>query len=221
MSRRYRFASIACLFFTLPAALAAQRTAALVRLELEQATREVPQLAEALALKPGGAVADVGSGGGAMAVVMAKWLGAAGRMYATDVRAEQLAEIRETVAREGLSNVVVLEGATRSTNLPRGCCDAIFLRDVYHHLTQPQDIGASLFAAVKPGGRLAIMDFPPEPGSSIPEGVPENRGGHGIPTSIIVSEMTQSGFRHIRTISQWPPDDSRTRLFLVLFEKPQ
>jgi len=119
MSRRYRFAYVACLLFTVPAALAAQRTAALVRAELEQATREVPQLAEVLALKPGGTVADVGSGGGAMAVVIANWLGPAGRVYATDVRAEQLAEIREAVAREGLSNVMVLEGATRSTKLPR------------------------------------------------------------------------------------------------------
>jgi len=220
MSRRYRFLYIACLLFTVPAALAAQRAAALVRTELEQARREVPQLAEVLALKPGGTVADVGSGGGAMAVVMANWLGPGGRVFATDVRAEQLAEIRAAVAREGLDNVVVLEGATRSTNLPSGCCDAIFLRDVYHHLIHPQDIGASLLAALKSGGRLAIMDFPPEPGSIIPDGVPENRGGHGITASIIVSEMVQSGFRHVRTISPWPADDNRTRLFLVLFEKP-
>jgi predicted methyltransferase len=213
------FAYIACLLFTLPTALATQRTAALVRTELEQAAREVPQLAEVLALKPGGTVADVGSGGGAMAVVFANWLGPAGRVYATDIRAPQLAEIRAAVA--GLANVVVLEGATQSTKLPSECCDAIFLRDVYHHLTHPRDIGASLWAALKPGGRLAIIDFPPDPGSSIPDGVPENRGGHGIPASIIVSEITQSGFRHVTTISRWRPDDNRdNRLFLVLFEKP-
>ena len=143
-------AFITCLLLALPAVLAAQRPAALVRQELEQAAREVPQLAELLALKPGGTVADVGSGGGAMAVVFARWLRSGGRVYATDVREAQLAEIREAVAREGLT------------------------RD-------PQDIGASLLAALKPGGRLAIMDFPPDPGSSVPEGVPANRGGHGIP----------------------------------------
>ena len=222
MPRRHLSIYIACLLFTVPAALAAQRAAALVRQELEQATREVPQLAEVLALKPGRTVADVGSGGGAMAVVFANWLGPGGRVYATDIRAPELAEIRAAVAREGLANVDVLEGATRSTNLPSECCDAIFLRDVYHHLTHPQDIGASLLAALKPGGRLAIIDFPPDPGSSIPDGVPENRGGHGIPASIIVSEMTQSGFRHVTTMSRWPPDDNRdNRLFLVLFERPE
>ena len=215
-----RFAQVSCLLFIGHAVLAAQRPAALIRQELEQAAREVPKLAEVLSLKPGMTVADVGSGGGAMAVRMAEWLGPDGHVFATDVREAQLAEIREAVAREGLANVVALEGATRSTNLPSECCDAIFLRDVYHHLTHPQEIGASLFAALKPGGRLAIMDFPPEPGSSIPEGVPENRGGHGIPVSVIVSEMTQSRFRHVTTLSQWPPDDNRGRLFLVMFEKP-
>jgi SAM-dependent methyltransferase len=72
-----------------------------------------------------------------------------------------------------LSNVVVLEGAESSTNLPSACCDAIFLRDAYHHLTRPQEFDASLLAALKPGGRLAIMDFPPEPGQAVSRDVRE------------------------------------------------
>ena len=220
MKLRRRCAYIACLVFALPTALASQRPAGVVRQEREQAAREVPQLAELLALKPGMIVADVGAGGGAMSVVMAKWLGPAGRVYATDIRAEQLAEIRDTVAQDALSNVVVLEGTESSTNLPNECCDAIFLRDVYHHLTRPQEFDASLLAALKPGGRLAIMDFPPDPGSAVPAGVPSDRGGHGITASMIVSEVTGAGFRHLTTMPQWPPDNARDRLFFVMFEKP-
>ena len=220
MKLRRRCAYIACLVFALPTALASQRPAGVVRQEREQAAREVPQLAELLALKPGMIVADVGAGGGAMSVVMAKWLGPAGRVYATDIRVEQLAEIRDTVAQDALSNVVVLEGTESSTNLPNECCDAIFLRDVYHHLTNPGDFDASLLAALKRGGRLAIMDFPPDPGSIIPAGVPADRGGHGISASIIQTEVTRAGLRHLRTMSRWPPDDERGRLFLVMFEKP-
>ena len=191
-----------------------------MRQEREQAAREVPQLAELLVLKPGMIVADVGAGGGAMSVGMAKWLGPTGRVYATDIRAEQLAEIRAAVAQDALSNVVVLEGAEFSTNLPSECCDAIFLRDVYHHLTRPHDFDVSLLAALKPGGRLAIIDFPPEQGSSLPAGVPDDRGGHGIPTSIVVAEVARAGFRHVSTMLRWPPDDDRNMLFLVMFEKP-
>jgi len=218
MSRRYRLAQSVSLLLIVPAALDAQRPANLVRQELDQAAREVPTLAGVLSLTPGMSVADIGSGGGAMAVTMAKWLGAGGRVYATDVAAAQLAEIKGAVAKEGLTNVLVLEGATRATNLPDGCCDAIFMRDVYHHLTSPLEFGASLLSSLKPGGRLAVMDFEAEPGSRLPNGVPENRGGHGIPPTVIVSELTQSGFRHVRTIARWPGEADH--LFLVLFEKP-
>ncbi len=218
MARPYFPALSVCLLLVLPGTSAAQRPANLIRQELEQAAREVPKLADVLSLKPGMSVADVGSGGGAMAVWLAKSLGPSGRVYATDVRPAMLAEIAGAVARDGLTNVVVLEGAASATNLPNECCDAIFLRDVYHHLTNPQAFGASLLASLKSGGRLAIIDFEPEPGSRVPDGVPEDRGGHGIRPAMIVTELTQSGFQHATTLTRWPTD--RDSLFLVLFEKP-
>jgi predicted methyltransferase len=220
MKWRWRCVYVGCLLFALPAAPVSQRPAGAVRQEREQANREVPRLVELLALKPGMIVADVGAGGGAMSVVMAKWLGPEGLVYATDVGAAQLAEIRGAVAQDAVPNVIVLEGAESSTNLPGECCHAIFLRDVYHHLTRPQEFDASLLAALKPGGRLAIMDFPPEPGSAVPAGVPIDRGGHGIPAPLVVTEVTGAGFRHLMTMTRWPPDDDRGRLFLVMFEKP-
>lgn len=220
MKLRLRCAFLACVLLVLPAVSESQRPAGAVRQEREQAAREVPQLAELLALKPGMTVADIGAGGGAMSVEMAKWLGPKGRVYSTDIGEAQLAEITAAVKEAALSNVVVLQGGGSSTNLPNECCDAIFLRDVYHHLTRPQEFDVSLLAALKPGGRLAIMDFPPDPGSAVPAGVPSDRGGHGIPTTIIVTEVTGAGFRHLMTMSRWPPDDAQGRLFLVMFEKP-
>ena len=98
MKLQWRWACVACLLFALPAAPASQRPAAAVRQEREQAAREVPKLAELRALKPGMIVADLGAGGGAVSVVMAKWLGPEGRVYATDIAAAQLAEIRAAVA---------------------------------------------------------------------------------------------------------------------------
>ena len=69
-------------------------------------------------------------------------------------------------------------------------------------------------------GRLAIIDFPPDPGSSVPAGVPADRGGHGISVSMIEAEVTRAGFRYLKTLPRWPPADDRNRLFLALFEKP-
>ena len=197
-----------------------QRPAEAVRQERAQATREAPQLAELFALKPGMTVADVGAGGGAMSIALAKWLGPQGRVYATDVGAEHLAEIKAYVAQEAVPNVVVLQGAESSTNLPSECCDAIFLRDVYHHLTRPKEFNVSLLASLRRGGHLAVLDFEAEPGSKVPPGVSSDRGGHGIPASILVAEVTGAGFRHVKTVSRWPPDDVRSRLFLEMFEKP-
>ena len=201
------------------ASAATQRPEGAVRQEIAQATREAPQLKEALSLEPGMAVADIGAGGGAMSVAMAKALGLTGHVFATDIGKEQLAEIREYVMREGLSNIDVVEGAANATNLPKGCCDAIFMRDGYHHLTNADEMNKSVFAALKQGGRLAVSDFEPDPGSPLPKGVPENRGGHGIRPPLLIAEITASGLRHVKTIARWPPD-GRNPIYLVLFQKP-
>ncbi len=189
-----------------------------VRIERAQAEREVPQLAEVLELKPGMTVADVGAGGGAITVVLGKWIGS-GRVFATDIGAPQLQLIRDYVMREGLGNVTVVEGRATSTNLPDGCCDAIFLRDVYHHLSDPEPFNKSLLASLKPGGRLAVIDFVPDQGSKPPAGVPANREGHGITPRLVISEVAAAGLTHSSTIEGWPPGD-RNPLFLVLFRKP-
>jgi len=185
--------------------------------ERAEAERDVPQLVDVLQLKPGMTVADIGAGFGAMTVVLGKWIGD-GHVFATDIAARQLEVIREYVAKEGLKNVTVLEGAAAATNLPAGCCDAIFMRDVYHHVTAVDAFNKSVLASLKPGGRLAILDFVPQPGSKLPAGVPENRGGHGIPIAVVVDEFKAAGFTHVRTYDKWPPGD-KNPLFLVLFTK--
>src|ERR687898_3216704 len=135
---------------------AAQQTA-LTEGQIKAAELEVPELAKLLDLKPGMNVADVGAGFGAWTVRLAKFVGPSGHVYATDIGSAQLAALRDYAKREGLTNVTVIEGAARTTNLPALCCDAILLRDAYHHLTEPEKILASLAAALKPGGRLAVI----------------------------------------------------------------
>src|SRR5687767_15325022 len=81
--------------------------------ERKSAERDAPRLVEVLELKPGMTVADVGTGGGAMAVVLGRWIGS-GHVYATDVTEHALRATREYVKREGLTNVTVIEGAAAS-----------------------------------------------------------------------------------------------------------
>jgi ubiquinone/menaquinone biosynthesis C-methylase UbiE len=174
-------------------ALSAQPRQASQR-EMADAEHDVPLLADVLELQPGMTVADVGAGMGAMSIVLAKRLGPSGRVLSTDIGANPLAALREAVTREQLTNMTVIEGAPASTNLPDACCDAIFMRDVYHHITDVGAFNRSLLAALKPGGRLAIIDFEPRQGSRLPEGLTFDR-----------------------TIASWPPGS--TNFFLVLFRK--
>jgi SAM-dependent methyltransferase len=186
--------------------------------ERAQAERDVPKLVEVLDLKPGMTVADVGAGGGNMSVVLAKWIGA-GRVFSTDIGAKQLQLIRDNVKKDNLTNVTVLEGTAASNNLPAVCCDAIFLRNVYHHITELEAFNKSLVSSLKPGGRLAILDNPPGLGSPLPEGVPSNRGGHGVPSAVVTDELVAAGVTHVRTIDGWPPGDACKTCYLVLFRK--
>jgi ubiquinone/menaquinone biosynthesis C-methylase UbiE len=204
------------LLFLVPTS--AQQTA-LTETMLKAAELEVPQLVELLELKPGMTVADVGAGFGAWTMRLSRFIGPSGRVYATDIGAPQLAALRDIVQREKLTNVTVLEGAVHATNLPSACCDAILIRDVYHHVTQPADIVKSLSAALKPGGRLAVIDFPPRPKTEIPAGVPANRLGHGVPMEVVRTEVS-AALTHVRTIPSWAPTGSTAAdLYLLLFRK--
>ena len=101
------------------------------------ATPEAERLVETLELRPGDAVADIGAGAGAMSVAVAVVLGPRSRLYATEISAARLDEIRAAVSEAGLDNVTVVEGHATRTNLPEACCDAIFVRRVYHHFGDP------------------------------------------------------------------------------------
>ena len=207
---------VVCLALLFSAGVAAQQTQ-LTDAQLEAAALEVPQLVKVLELKPGMTVADVGAGFGAWTMEFAKAVGPSGRVYASDIGTPQLAALREAAKRH--TNVTVVEGAAQTTNLPANCCDAILIRDAYHHLTEPAAIIKSMAAALKQGGRLAVIDFPPRPKSEVPSGVPADRLGHGVPPEVVVREVG-AALAHVRTIGTWTPESQPASLFLVLFRKP-
>lgn len=91
---------------------------------------------------------------------------------------------------------------------------------MYHHLTAPGDLTSSLAAALKPGGRLIVIDFEPRPDSNVPAGVPANRGGHGVPQDVVIAEVTATGLTHVISDPQWSGTPQRpASLFLTLFGK--
>jgi ubiquinone/menaquinone biosynthesis C-methylase UbiE len=177
------------------------------------AAEEVARLAELMGWKAGTIAADIGAGDGKYTFAAVERVGAAGKVFATEIDAKKLAELKSEVAKRKLGNVMVVESKEADTNLPAACCDAIFLRRVYHHLTKPVEFDAGLVRSLKAGGRLAIIDFAPRAGLEPVEGVPSNRGGHGIPEKIVIEELTAAGLRMEKIVEDWP-ENSYCVLFL-------
>ena len=173
---------------------------------------ELPRLRHVLALKPGMSVADVGAGNGELTVALASEVAASGRVYATDIDAESLERVRAAVGAAGLANVTLVHSRADHTRLPANCCDAIVLRRVYHHLTDAAAIDASLLGALRPGGVLAVIDFPP-----LASGVwPLN---HGVDAARVTEEVVASGFQLVQVIEAWPGRGPLAS-YCALFRKP-
>lgn len=121
----------------------------------EQPTRAI----EALRLRSGMVVADVGAGSGYYTVRLSRSVGRNGRVYATDVQPGMVELLRRRVDKDRLSNVTVVQGALDDPNLPANTLDMVLMVDVYHELAAPQAFMRKIKAALKPDGRLVLIEF--------------------------------------------------------------
>jgi ubiquinone/menaquinone biosynthesis C-methylase UbiE len=178
---------------------------------------EAGRLWRILNLQSDSKVAEIGAGDGAFTVRIAEKIGSSGTMYSTELNPKQLHQIKQKATALSLKYVQVVQGAVDDTRLPPACCDAIFMRHVYHHFSQPEQMNASLLQSLQPGGQLAVVDFPPDWLLSFWEvkGAPKNRKGHGIRKEIVAKELTQAGFKVVRVIDGWEGKN-----YLVLVRKP-
>jgi ubiquinone/menaquinone biosynthesis C-methylase UbiE len=126
----------------------------------ERDIEEEPDRAlDALSLKKGEVVADVGAGSGYMTVRMAKRVGNEGRVYAEDIQPEMIALLTKRLQQDKVTNVVPVLGLINDPKLPEGTLDLILLVDVYHEFSQPQQMLRGLRAALKPNGRLVLLEY--------------------------------------------------------------
>jgi len=178
---------------------------------------EAERLRELLRLEPGASVADVGAGKGEWTVGLARAVAPGGRVWATEVDSELVEAIRERVEDEELARVEVVLGGERATGLPASCCDAVLLRLVYHHLKEPAPILADLRRALRPGGRMLLIETVPQKDWKQLEGVPE-RGGHGIAREQLIEELASGGFEAVEVVEEWNGDPERYAVLLVRAE---
>lgn len=167
----------------------------------------------ALALQPGEDIADIGAGTGLFVKLFAQAVGPAGTVYANDIAPAFLRFIEERSKGDGLNNVVTLLGEDRSSKLPAASVDVVFHSDVYHHFEFPEQMNADLFRALRPGGRLFVLDFERIEGVS-----PQQRLEHvRAPKEVVRAEIETAGFVFDREIELEPLVEN----YLLVFVKPK
>jgi len=165
----------------------------------EREQEENPEGAlDALNLKAGMIVADVGAGSGYMSLKLAKRVGPTGKVYAEDVQPQMLQQVRSNAAKAKAENVVTVQGSYTDPMLPKGQIDLVLLVDVYHEFSEPQKMLRGIRASLKPDGRLVLLEYRKED-PKIPI-----REEHKMTVAEVRTELEAEGFHLAQVIETLP-----------------
>lgn len=149
------------------------------------------KIVSACKLTPGLTVADIGAGTGLFTRLFAKEVGPKGKVYAVDIADKFLAHIRRTCKEAKLGNVETVKCSPTSSELPEKSIDVAFICDTYHHFEFPYRTMASIHKALRPGGRVVVIDFHRIPGKSRDWILGHVRA----PREVVVKEIEDTGFK--------------------------
>jgi ubiquinone/menaquinone biosynthesis C-methylase UbiE len=174
----------------------------------EREKEEQPtKLLDALKLKPGEVVADVGAGSGYLTFRMAERVGPTGKVLAVDIQPEMLALIRQKMKQKGVTNVEPVMGTVSDPKLPASGVDTILMVDVYHEFSHPYEMTEAMVKALKPGGRLVFVEYRLED-----ESVPIKLV-HKMSEKQVIKEMGPFPLKHVKT------HDGLPWQHVIVFEK--
>jgi ubiquinone/menaquinone biosynthesis C-methylase UbiE len=169
---------------------------------------------EALQARADSTICEIGAGDGELSLEAARRVGPGGHIYTSELGDDRVRKLRERVASSRLSQITVVTGDAAQTNFPQATCDALFMRNVYHHFAEPAAMNASIAAALKPGGRVAVVDFRPPGDEAASPADRDNDGTHGVTADTVTRELQAAGFVLITT------ERGTDRWFMVVAAKP-
>lgn len=165
---------------------------------------------QALNLKPGMAVGDIGAGTGFFSLLISDAVGPEGKVFSVDIAKNFIEHIKKISAEHGKANIEGIVCSERSADLPAQSIDLAFICDTYHHFEYPFDTLASIHAALKPGGKMVIVDFARIEGRSNDWTLKHVRCGMGT----VIDEVQQAGFDFVEK-KPVPMDDQ----YVIVFTK--
>ncbi|HQR05326.1 MAG TPA: methyltransferase domain-containing protein [Gemmatales bacterium] len=170
------------------------------------------EVVEACQIKPGQVVADIGAGTGLYTRLFAKEVDNKGKVYAVDISQKFLDHIDKSCQSLQLKNVKTILGKDASPELPENSIDMAFICDTYHHFEFPYKMLTSIHQAMKPKGRLVIIDFIRVPGQSREWVLGHVRAGQDV----VEQEIIKSGFKKVNEVKSLFKEN-----YFVVFEKAE
>ncbi|MBL6459368.1 methyltransferase domain-containing protein [Belnapia sp. T6] len=164
---------------------------------------EAARVIDLLGIRPGMTVADIGAGAGYYVGRLAQRVGPKGQVIAQDIDRRTLDRLGQRVSRERLGNVSLVLGAPHDPRLAPRSVDLAMLVHMYHEIAQPYGLLANLVPAMRPGGRVAILD--------VDGPVP----AHGTPRALLSCELAAVGYQEVA----WHWIEGRS-IYLAVFEPP-
>jgi predicted methyltransferase len=170
---------------------------------------------DALGVKPGYRVADIGSGSGYFTFRLAAQVGTEGKVYAVDIDQGAIDKVRRRKEREKLEQIEPILGESDDPRLPNEL-DAVLIVDSYHEFRGYNRMMQAVFRALKPGGRLVIID------GEGPAGRPrtEYHRLHTIPAELVREEITRNGFVYKESRPGFYDAEYGKKMYFLIFERP-
>jgi ubiquinone/menaquinone biosynthesis C-methylase UbiE len=165
-----------------------------------RAETEKPELVlQAMELKPGMTVAEIGAGTGFFSRRIAKVVGPTGKVYAEDIQPQMLDLLKERTAREGVQNVIPVLGTETDPKLPRRGVDRVLLVDVYHEFQKPEPMLAAIRSCLAPGGTVTLVEYRLEGDTASHINIK-----HRMSVEQVLQEWTAAGFTLVRRNEDLP-----------------